>query len=643
MNAEIDRNADGGPLPVAYAQAQRTAAAQLSALERVVGGDPQQGPRLSSVRTALTMDGALASRTAIAAAEAAVVEFRREERRRLMAARAGSYDRRAWAIYSAIAATGAGFLAGGMATTALIWRRRAIEAELVAAAHDARNSAELLAGIGAATPDLIYAKDRDRRVIYANAAALQVLGKSWEETVGRTSEEITNDFNPQEIEADLQVLATGEEHRSELEWTTPDGIDRFYRVTKFPLRNAEGEVVGVGGVSTEITDTFATRAELANTIAHLEMREAHLSSILASIPDAMIVIDERGAIQSFSAAAERLFGWTAAEMDGVNVNRLMPEPYRGGHDGYLSRYLATGERRIIGVGRVVVGERKDGSTFPMELAVGEMRTGRVRFFTGFVRDLTERQAAERRFQDVQAELAHVSRLSAMGEMASALAHELNQPLAATVNYIQGAMLLLDRPEFDRDLAREALSDAREQMLRAGSIIRRLREFVAKGETEHSIENLSQLLEEAGALAMVGAKDRGVRLRYDVATSARFVLVDRVQIQQVLLNLIRNAVEAMADAERRELTVGARDAPDEMVQIIVKDTGPGISPEIAEHLFQPFMTTKRDGMGVGLSISRTIVEAHGGRIWAEPNPAGGTIFNFTLRAMPTRDIEEAVLA
>ena len=176
-----------------------------------------------------------------------------------------------------------------------------------------------------------------------------------------------------------------------------------------------------------------------------EARAAHLASILDSIPDAMIVIDEHGLIQSFSSAAERLFGHTAADALGKNVKMLMPSPYREDHDGYLDRYMRTGERRIIGIGRVVVGQRHDGSTFPMELAVGEMHVRDRRFFTGFIRDLTERQQTEARLQELQSELVHMSRLTAMGEMASALAHELNQPLSAIANYMKGSRRLLARP------------------------------------------------------------------------------------------------------------------------------------------------------------------------------------------------------
>lgn len=378
---------------------------------------------------------------------------------------------------------------------------------------------------------------------------------------------------------------------------------------------------------------------LEEVIADLRAREAHLQSILDTVHDAMIVIDERGAIQSFSAAAERQFGWTAAEAIGRNVSMLMPNPYRDEHDGYLSRYLDTGERKVIGMGRVVVGERKDGSTFPMELAVGEVKSGDRRFFTGFVRDLTEREMAERRLQSLQSELVHMSRLRAMGEMASALAHELNQPLSAAASFLAGVNRLLDRPTLDRGAVQEGLEEAEAQLLRAGDIIRRLREFAGKGDRDHSFENVAKLLEEAGALAMIGAKEKGMRLRFDIARNMPPVLADKVQIQQVVLNLIRNAIEAMTEGARKDLVIGARVLEKNLVEISVADTGHGIRAEVADQLFQPFVTTKQQGMGVGLSISRTIVESHGGRIWAEPNPGGGTVFRLTLRCIAEDDLPD----
>ncbi len=397
-------------------------------------------------------------------------------------------------------------------------------------------------------------------------------------------------------------------------------------------RGATFAVLGVG------IAWFGER--LQHSRREADAREAHLRSILDTVPEAMIVIDERGLIQSFSPAAERLFGYRAGEVLGRNIKMMMPAPYRDNHDAYIGRYLRTGEKRIIGIGRVVVGERKDGSTFPMELAVGEMAAGATRYFTGFIRDLTERQQQDARLQELQAELVHISRLTALGEMASALAHELNQPLSAIANYMKGSRRLLENMSDPQSaMVRDAMDKAAEQSLRAGQIIRRLRDFVARGETERRIESLKKLLEEASALALVGAKDRGVRVTYALDPELDAVLADKVQIQQVVLNLVRNAVEAMEQASHRELTIGAERGSDGMVVIMIADTGTGIAPDVADQLFQPFITTKSQGLGVGLSISRTIVESHGGRIWVEPNPAGGTIFCFTLRAVHQEDIHD----
>jgi two-component system sensor kinase FixL len=277
----------------------------------------------------------------------------------------------------------------------------------------------------------------------------------------------------------------------------------------------------------------------------------------------------------------------------------------------------------------------------MELAVGEMKSGDRRFFTGFIRDLTERQKTEARLQELQSELVHISRLTAMGEMASALAHELNQPLSAISNYLKGSRRLLEGDGDERATTlRDALDKAADQAIRAGHIIRRLRDFVSRGESERRVESIIKLVEEASALALVGVKDRGIRVQFHFGPGIDLVLADRVQIQQVLLNLIRNAMDAMEATQIRDLSIAVEPIGDAHVRVSVADSGGGIAPEIAEQLFQPFITTKRQGMGVGLSISRTIVEAHGGRIWAEPNAGGGTVFHFTLTAVHEGDVDDA---
>jgi two-component system sensor kinase FixL len=364
----------------------------------------------------------------------------------------------------------------------------------------------------------------------------------------------------------------------------------------------------------------------------LRTRESHLRSILDTVPDAMIVINGYGVVQFFSTAAERLFGYAEQEAIGKNVSELMPMPDRARHDGYLARYRSTGERHIIGIGRIVTGMRRDGTTFPMHLSIGEMQSGGVPYFTGFVRDLTEHQQTQARLQELQSELVHISRLSAMGEMASALAHELNQPLAAISNYMKGSRrLLADSVDPNAPKIESAMDRAAEQALRAGQIIRRLRDFVSRGESEKRVESLSKLIEEAGALGLSGARDQNIQLRFNLNPEFDLVLVDRVQIQQVLVNLFRNALEAMAQSRQRELIVANAGDADDMIEVAVSDTGSGFHDDVQSNLFQTFFTTKETGMGVGLSISRSIIEAHGGRMWAESNASGGATFRFTLPA------------
>jgi two-component system sensor kinase FixL len=415
------------------------------------------------------------------------------------------------------------------------------------------------------------------------------------------------------------------------------GLDVSFKATSVAehgqwIRARAGLIRDEAGKVRHLSGIFLDIAAEKQVEQALRTRESHLRSILHTIPDAMIVIDGRGIMQLFSTAAERLFGYSEAEAVGQNVSILMPEPDRSRHDAYVQRYRSTRDPHIIGIGRIVTGQRRDGTTFPMHLSIGEMQSFGEPYFTGFVRDLTEHQQTQARLQELQSELVHVSRLSAMGEMASALAHELNQPLAAISNYMKGSRRLLASSS-DPNVSKieSALDRAAEQALRAGQIIRRLRDFVARGETEKRVESLSKLIEEAGALGLAGAREQNIQLRFKLNPEADLVLADRVQIQQVLVNLFRNALEAMAQSPRRELMVTNRRVADEFIEVEVSDTGSGFADHVIPNLFQTFFTTKETGMGVGLSISRSIIEAHGGRMWAENQPSGGAAFRFTLPA------------
>ena len=380
----------------------------------------------------------------------------------------------------------------------------------------------------------------------------------------------------------------------------PSGSIHWVRARGSVIKERDGTPQYLSGIVFDVDD----EKQLEQT---LRTREGHLQSILETVPDAMIVIDGNGIMQFFSSAAERQFGYLEQEVIGKNVSMLMPNPVRSRHDGYLARYRSTGERHIIGIGRIVTGQRKDGTTFPMHLSVGETQSGGAPYFTGFVRDLTEHQQTQARLQELQSELVHMSRLSAMGEMASALAHELSQPLAAISNYMKGSRRLLAGGDGSNRIKIEnAMDRAAEQAIRAGQIVRRLRDFVARGESEKRVERLSKMIEEAGALGLVGAREQGVRIRFNLDPGHDLVLVDRVQVQQVLVNLFRNALEAMVQSAQRELIASNRPVQDDMIEVSVSDTGHGFPEDVEKNLFQTFFTTKETGMGVGLSISRSII-------------------------------------
>ena len=488
--------------------------------------------------------------------------------------------------------------------------------------------------IDGATDYAIYMLDPEGRVAIWNKGAERLKGWTEQEIIGRHA----SIFYPEAARAagkpeqDLD-RARKEGKLEEEDWRVrKDGSEFLAHISITALHDPSGSLRGYGKVIRDVTEKRARERQLSASATQFR-------SILATVPDAMIGIDSVGSILSFSAAAERLFGFEEAEIRGHNVSALMPSPDRERHDGYLHRYLSTGERRIIGLGRVVVGQRRDGSTFPMELAVGEALTDGERIFTGFIRDLSEKQAAEEHIEALRADLIHVARVSAMGTMASTLAHELNQPLTAIAYYMQGLRAMMQDPKAeDLPVILEALADAESEALRAGHIVQRLREFVARGEVDRRVTDLPELVGEASKLALIGAREKGIAVTFSLDPEATPVMVDKVQTQQVLINLIRNAVEAMTGCEVRDLTVSSSLDTAGFVQVSVADTGRGVAPEIVANLFDAFNTTKSSGMGLGLSICRTIVEANGGRIWMEPREGGGACFHFTLPHVEPESLE-----
>jgi len=402
-----------------------------------------------------------------------------------------------------------------------------------------------------------------------------------------------------------------------------DGKRRAVECRMAPLKKGDGQLAGV-------IVTARDRSQREKPWSKVKESEALLSAILQTVPDPMIVIEEDGLIMSFSKPAEKLFGYLEDEVLGRSIEMVMPERYRRTHDSYIRRYLQTGEKRIIGSGRILEGQKKDGSLFPMELVLGEIQSGKHRLFTGFIRDITDKFEAEAKMAEIQAELIHTSRLSAVGTLASALAHEINQPLTAIANYLSTSRDLLDdlKPEMMETIS-EALNESVKAALRAGQIVRRVRDFVSKGEIERQILPLGKLIQDSTTLGLVGAREKGISCSVEIEPHIDNVIADRVQIQQVVVNLICNAVEAMEFSAIKHLAIHARRCGKDYAEISVADTGHGVPEVMQGQLFQPFISTKAQGMGLGLSICQTIVEAHGGQMSVETEQGGGTIFKFTL--------------
>ena len=454
---------------------------------------------------------------------------------------------------------------------------------------------------------LVFVRDAKGRVRFWSAGLSALYGYSRDEALGAVAHELLKTRFPRSIsEIDADLLRNGS-WSGELLQQRRDG-STIAVTAHWALTGAQDGAL--------VTET-------CNDVSAHRQRADYLAAIVQSTDDAIMGKTLDGVITSWNKAAEDMLGFTAEEMVGQSVMRILPRD-RLREEKIIIEEVQRGSSIAH---HDTLRRRKDGSEIAISLTVSPILAsdGRIIGASSILRDISERRSAEERFHRMQSDLAHMGRLSEMGQMASALAHELNQPLTATGNYIAAARRSLPATP---DRALDSLAKASQQVIRAGEIIRRLRGFLSKAEPEKRVTAIERLIEDTAALAQIDAKFRDIGLHFDFNAGQALADVDRVQFQQVLFNLLRNAFEATTARPTRSVVVSTALAETE-IQISVADSGSGIAPEIAENLFRPFMTTKESGMGVGLSICRTIVENMGGRIWHEPSPLGGAMFLFTV--------------
>jgi PAS domain S-box-containing protein len=475
-------------------------------------------------------------------------------------------------------------------------------------------------------------RDCSDRFIASNSVFQNMLGYTESELSQLSNEDVTYQGDRRtNLELIRELLEGRRQHFQ---------IEKRYRRKDGTLLWARNNVALIPGIADAAPFLFAVVEDI--TQRKQEESARHYSEerhrvVVETASDAVISLDESSAILLANPATTRIFGYDPAELIGKPLTMLMPEFLRKLHEAGFKRYLATGQRHINWQGTELIGLRKNGQEFPVEVSFGELSKDGHRVFTGFIRDISERKQAEemrkqaqKAIQTMQAELARVSRLTTMGELAASIAHEVNQPLTAVNNNSNACLRLLANQNLQPDVLRRALEEIVADGTRASAIIARIRALIKKAPAEKNSLDVNEVIGEVLAMMGHGFEENRILLQSELAEALPPVLGDRVQLQQVLLNLIMNGVEAMTAIIDRPRLLWVQSRIDESgdVLIAVRDSGTGLGLE-ADRVFTPFFTTKANGMGMGLSISRSLIEAHGGRLWATPNFPHGTVFSFTL--------------
>ena len=349
---------------------------------------------------------------------------------------------------------------------------------------------------------------------------------------------------------------------------------------------------------------------------------ARLVSVLDTASDGIVIIDALGHILMFNPACERLFGQSAPEVLGKNIDMLMTSAHGSVYDSYLRHYNEAGERKITGIGREVVAKHRSGLEFPIEFSLGVAAIAEGHQFIGILRDLRPRKEADERVRELQSDLIHIARVTAIDEMGAALAHELNQPLTAILLYLQTLTRGPRKGDPNGGIAPEIaliIGKAIHEADRAGKIIQRMRSFAEKREPQRKLHDMRALIDDALELTLLGNRVPVRIVRIDEPNLPK-IMVDGVQIQQIIVNLVRNALEAVRGREQAEIRISLRLTNDD-VQLEINDSGPGIAVDMVNSLFKVFSTSKRTGLGIGLAISRTIAQNHGGELTCEPGGHG----------------------
>jgi two-component system sensor kinase FixL len=468
-------------------------------------------------------------------------------------------------------------------------------------------ASRILAAIVESSDDAIIAKDRGGTILSWNQAAERMYGYSAGEIIGRNISVLVPDDYREELTDLMRRVAAGERvQHFETVRVTKAGDRRDVSLTISPLRSAAGEILGASTIARDITQRNSDVGQLRDS-------EARLRSVVESAVDGIIVIDAAGIVEAFNQGAERLFGYEASEVIGRNVNVLMPSPYREEHDGYLARYLSTGEARIIGIGREVTAQRKDGTTFPVQLSVGEMSLAGQRKFTGIVHDLSARVR-------VEAQLREQAALVRLGEMAAVIAHEVKNPLAA----VRGAIQVIGKrlPAGGREAS--VVTDIIARIDTLNALVKDLLLFARPPQPKPMAIDIVTLLSSTATLLAEDTAHRDVRIT--ISGTAPKIMADAELLKIVFVNLLINGAQAMQGHGDISIVIAAENGA---CRIAIADSGPGIPAEIRDKLFTPFVTTKARGTGLGLSTVKRLVEAHQGRIRVDSPPGGGTTVTIDL--------------